>query len=350
MGLARAMQRRRRMKFEELFERRQTGQLSQEDAARVLGVSVRTFRRWEGRDGADGDDGLLDRRLDRVAEVLELYDTTYHDYTAKHFHEKLVDEFGYGFSYNWLRVKLQDEGRIRKARRRGAHRRRRPRKPMPGMLLHQDGSTHEWVPGKTWDLIWTMDDATSEAYSGFFVEEKGTMSSFRGLSETIRRKGLFCSLYVDRASHYWKTPEASGKNADGTPTGAELHGTRPGRPFKGMAHGSRKAQGGFWIARRKSGPALLAESAIDALSALSITELGHVAIVISTAGVATRLPPWIRHLDPETILCGYDADKTGDTAARRLIENHPAIRRMHPVEGTKDWNGQLQAARHRLAG
>ena len=228
MGLARAMQRRRRMKFEELFERRQAGQLSQEDAARVLGVSVRTFRRWEGRYGADGDDGLLDRRLDRVAgnripadivaEVLDLYDTTYHDYTAKHFHEKLVDEFGYGFSYNWLRVKLQDEGRIRKARRRGAHRRKRPRKPMPGMLLHQDGSTHEWVPGRTWDLIWTMDDATSEAYSGFFVAEEGTMSSFRGLSETIRHKGLFCSLYVDRASHYWKTPEAGGKVDRDSPT------------------------------------------------------------------------------------------------------------------------------------
>lgn len=228
MGLARELQRRRRMKFEELFERRQAGQLSQEDAARVLGVSVRTLRRWEGRYGAEGEDGLLDRRLDRVAgnripagtvaEVLELYDTMYHDYTAKHFHERLVDEFGFGFSYNWLRVKLQDEGRIRKARRRGAHRRKRPRKPMPGMLLHQDGSTHEWVPGKEWDLIWTMDDATNEAHSGFFVEEEGTMSSFRGLSETIRRKGLFCSLYVDRASHYWKTPEAGEKVDKDSPT------------------------------------------------------------------------------------------------------------------------------------
>ena len=169
----------------------------------------------------------------------------------------------------------------------------------------------------------------------------------RGLDpELIDHCRRRCLVDVDRrANAIFVT-----RNADGTPTGAELHGTRPGRPFKGMTHGSRKAQGGFWIARRKSGPALLAESAIDALSALSITELGHVAIVISTAGVATRLPPWIRHLDPETILCGYDADETGDTAAQRLIENHPAIRRMRPVEGTKDWNGQLQAARHRLAG
>ncbi len=195
MGLARAMQRRRRMKFEELFERRQAGRLNQEDAARVPGISVRTFRRREGRYGSEGDDGLPDRRLDRVAgsripadtaaEVPELHDTMCRDCTAKRFREKLADEFGFGFGCSRLRVKLQDEGRTRKVRRRGAHRRKRPRKPMPGMMLHQDGSTHEWVPGKEWDLVRTMDDATSEAHSGFFVAEEGTTGSFRGLSETI---------------------------------------------------------------------------------------------------------------------------------------------------------------------
>lgn len=155
-----------------------------------------------------------------------------------------------------------------------------------------------------------------------------------------------CLIDVDRCANAIFVT----RNADGTPAGAELHGTRPGRPFKSMAPGSRKAQGGFWVARQTSGPVLLTESAIDALSALSITELAHVAIVISTAGVATRLPPWIRRLDPETIPCGYDADETGDTAVRRLIENHPAIRRMRPVEGTKDWNEQLQATRNRNTG
>ncbi len=132
------------------------------------------------------------------------------------------------------------------------------------------------------------------------------------------------------------------RGADGTPAGAELHGTRPGRPFKGMAPGSRKAKGGFWIARQASGPALLTESAVDALSALSVTEPGRAAIVVSTAGVATRLPEWITQLGPESILCGYDADEAGDAAARRLIENHPGIRRLRP-EGGKDWNEILAA-------
>ena len=70
------------------------------------------------------------------------------------------------------------------------------------MMLHQDGSTHEWVPGRYWDLIITLDDATSEHYSMFFVEEKGTASSFRGMAEVIETRGLPSSLYTDRGSHY----------------------------------------------------------------------------------------------------------------------------------------------------
>jgi hypothetical protein len=89
---------------------------------------------------------------------------------------------------------------------------------MAGMLLHQDGSSHEWVPDVVWDLIVTMDDATSEIYSGFFVPEEGTMSSFQGLSEVIAARGLFCSFYTDRASHYWHTPNAGGKVDKDNPT------------------------------------------------------------------------------------------------------------------------------------
>ena len=171
---------------------------------------------------------LYDRRLgrlsarrapvDEVARVLELFDTRYWDFTAKHFHEKLVADHGFKRSYNWLRLSLQAHGRRRAAPRRGAHRRKRPRRALPGMMLHQDGSSHEWVPGRWWDLIVTMDDATSDIYSAFFVAEEGTMSSFQGVSEAIRAKGLFCSLYADRASHYWNTPEAGGKVDKDTPT------------------------------------------------------------------------------------------------------------------------------------
>ena len=211
----------RLMKFEEVYGRTHRGGLSQAEAAEVLGVSERTFRRWRDRYEAEGADGLYDRRLgrlsarrapvDEVARVLELFDTRYWDFTAKHFHEKLVADHGFKRSYNWLRLSLQAHGRRRAAPRRGAHRRKRPRRALPGMMLHQDGSSHEWVPGRWWDLIVTMDDATSDIYSAFFVAEEGTMSSFQGVSEAIRAKGLFCSLYADRASHYWNTPEAGGK-------------------------------------------------------------------------------------------------------------------------------------------
>ena len=146
-------------------------------------MSERTFRRWRDRFEADGADGLYDRRLgrvsarrapvDEVARVLALFDTRYGDFTAKHFHEKLVAEHGCTRSDNWVRLTLQARGRMRPAPRRGAHRRKRPRRALPGMLVHQDGSRHEWVPGCWWDLIVTMDDATSETYSAFFVDEEG---------------------------------------------------------------------------------------------------------------------------------------------------------------------------------
>ncbi len=187
-----------------------------------------TFRRCWDRFEADGAKGLYDRRLDRasarragadeVMAVLDLFDTRYFDFTAKHFWEKLTSEHGISRSYNWVRLTLQAHGRIRPARRRGAHRRNRPRRPMAGMMLHQDGSSHEWVAGQWWDLIVTLDDATSEVYSGFFVPEEGTMSTFRALGEVMGGRGLFCSFYTDRGSHYWHTPKAGGKVDKDNPT------------------------------------------------------------------------------------------------------------------------------------
>ena len=178
----------RQMKFEEVYQRTSKRSLSQGEAASILGVSERTFRRWRDRYEAEGAEGLYDRRLgkvsgrrvavDTVMEVLALFDTRYWDFTAKHFHERLVADHGFTRSYNWLRLALQCHGRPRKAPRRGAHRRKRSRRARPGMMLHQDGSSHEWVAGQWWDLIVTMDDATSEILSAFFVAEEGTMSTF----------------------------------------------------------------------------------------------------------------------------------------------------------------------------
>jgi transposase len=216
------------MKFEEVYGRLGRGVLSQAEAAEVLGMSERNFRRWRGRYEAEGADGLYDRRLGRVSArraavdevmtVLELFDTRYWDFGVKHLHETLVAEHGFRRSYNWLRITLQAHGRVTPAPRRGAHRRKRPRRPMVGMMLHQDGSRHEWIAGETWDMIVTMDDATSEIYSAFFVAEEGTISTFRGLREVIAEHGLFCSLYADRGSHYWHTPEAGGPVDKDNPT------------------------------------------------------------------------------------------------------------------------------------
>ena len=211
----------RQMRFEELEARRQRRELTMAEAAEMLGVTERTFRRWRDRYEADGAEGLQDRRLgrpsgrtvpvDEALRMVTLYETRYTGWTVKHFHERWHAEHGGTRSYTWTKKTLQAAGQVTRAPRRGAHRKKRPRKPLPGMMLHQDGSTHEWVPGCQWDLIVTLDDATSELYSAFFVEEEGTLSSFRGLREVIERKGLFSSLYTDRGSHYWFTEAAGGR-------------------------------------------------------------------------------------------------------------------------------------------
>ncbi len=200
-----------------------TGRLSCLEAAEILGMSERHFRRLRDRYEADGAEGLIDRRrgrasgrrapVDRIEWVLEQYRTRYWDFTAKHFHEHLERDHGFEYGYTWTKTQLQKAGLVKKAKRRGAHRKRRPRRPMVGMMLFQDGSPFRWVPtlDHELDLIATMDDATSEVYSAFLVEEEGTMSSFQGLDETIGKKGLFCSFYTDRGSHYWYTPKAGGK-------------------------------------------------------------------------------------------------------------------------------------------
>ncbi|MEO5375012.1 MAG: helix-turn-helix domain-containing protein, partial [Alphaproteobacteria bacterium] len=228
-------------RFEEVMGRYGDGRLSCEEAADVLGMSLSTFYRWRRRYEARGTEGLADGRIgkasgrrvptDEVARMLALYETRYFDFTAKHFHEKAVAEHDLKRSYTWTKNRLQEAGQIGKTKRRGAHRRKRPRKPLIGMMLHQDGSRHEWVPGQWWDLIVTScrrhafgvtDDADSMIYSGFFVAEEGTMSSFQGVRDVIEQKGLFGSLYADRGTHYWITTEAGGKVDKTNPT--QVHG------------------------------------------------------------------------------------------------------------------------------
>ena len=226
MTWARVLQEVRPMWFETRYERRQQRVLTMAEAGEMRGVTERTCRRWSGRYHAEGAEGLQDRRIGRLSaravpvdEVLRMvtrYETRYTGWTVKHVHERWQTEHGGTRSYRWTKKTLQAAGHVTRAPRRGAHRKKRPRTPLPGMMLHQDGSTHEWVPGCQWDLIVTLDDATSELYSAFFVEEEGTLSSFRSLQEVIRTKGLFRSLYTDRGSHYWYTEEAGGQGRQGS--------------------------------------------------------------------------------------------------------------------------------------
>ena len=208
------------MRFEEAYEGWHAGALTQAEAAQILGMCDRSFRRYLSKYEADGLEGLIDRRLDQVSnrcapvdEVMALteqYRSQHSGWNVKHFHSWYQRSGGVR-SYTWVKKHLQQARLVPKAEKRGAHRKRRERSALPGMMIHQDGSTHEWVAGHKWDLISTMDDATSEHYSMFFTEEEGTASSFAGVREVVVARGLFSSFYSDRGSHYWYTPEADGK-------------------------------------------------------------------------------------------------------------------------------------------
>jgi len=211
------------MRFRDVFGRCEEGGLSQVEAAELLGIGERTFRRWCRRFEEEGEAGLVDRRLgkpspkrvpvDEALRVEEFYRRRYAGFTVKHFHEHLQRDHGFRWGYGWTKSFLHGRGLVAPAPRRGAHRRKRPRRPLVGMMLHQDGSKHRWLPGleEALDLIVTLDDATGAIYSAFLVEEEGTMSSFQGLGEVFAAHGLPCSLYTDRGGHYFHTPEAGAK-------------------------------------------------------------------------------------------------------------------------------------------
>ena len=219
----------RMIKFSSILSRYEAAEFSQAEAAELLGIGERTFRRWRQRFEDEGEAGLLDRRLgkasgkrvpsDRSDEVEALYRTRYAGFTAKHFHEHLVKEHNFSWGYTWTKTFLYSKGLLEKAKRRGAHRRKRERRPLPGMMLHQDGSMHVWLAGQpALDLIVTLDDATSAIYSAFLIKEEGTASTFRALMEVFGSHGLPMSLYTDRGAHYFYTPTAGGEVDRSRPT------------------------------------------------------------------------------------------------------------------------------------
>jgi transposase len=226
----------RMMKLQDVLLKAMAKKITWWDAAEIIGVTDRTMRRWRERLEQDGYAGLADRRkgqpspkrvpLATVEEVLRLYREVYHDLNMRHFHEKLGEEHRIELSYTWVQQALQGAGLVARRRKRGPHRRRRPRRPLPGMLLHIDGSKHRWFQDDRWyDLLVILDDATSQIYYAQLVEEESTRTVMAGLREVIETQGLFCALYSDRGSHFFVTPKA-GEKVD------KHHLTQVGRAMK----------------------------------------------------------------------------------------------------------------------
>lgn len=211
----------RAMTRQEVILRAMSGKISWLDAADILRMSPRSLRRWKWRYEQRGYDGLYDRRqgrpsprrvpMEQAERVLHLYRERYQGWNVKHFHERLLEEHQIKLSYTWVKLALQGAGLAPKERRRTPHRKKRERRPVPGMMLFMDGSPHEWLEGQRHDLILVMDDAHNEVYWAELVKEEDTRSCLHGVRGVIDKQGLFCSLYTDRGSHFFHTPSAGGE-------------------------------------------------------------------------------------------------------------------------------------------
>src|SRR5437868_8398227 len=212
----------RAMKVQEVILRAMAKRITWWQAAEIVGISDRWMRRWRERYQEFGYDGLFDKRRGKASprrvpmalaeEVLQFDREKYFDLNVLHFHQKLVEEHGIRLSYTWVKLAPQGAGLVARERKRGGHRKRRQRRPLPGMLLHIDGSRHRWFQDERWyDLLVILDDATSEIYYAQLVEEESTLTVMAGLKAVIARQGVFCALYSDRGSHFWLTPKVGGK-------------------------------------------------------------------------------------------------------------------------------------------
>lgn len=242
------------MKIQEVILKAASKQILWTEAADIIGVSYRTMKRWKVRYEKSGYDGIFDRRMKQpspkrvpmkeLQQILSLYRTTYDGFNVTHFHEKLQEHHGITRGYTFVKRVLQTAGLVEKSSARGKHRKRRPRKPLIGMMLHLDGSTHEWIPdlpGVFFDLLVLLDDATGEIYNMELVEEESTLTCMRLLRDCVATHGIFCSLYSDRAGHFFLTPKAGGKVLEGhlTQIGRALTelGIRPIPAYSPQARG-----------------------------------------------------------------------------------------------------------------
>jgi len=208
----------RTMKVQEVILRALAKKITWWQAAEILGVSPRTMRRWKFGYEKYGFRALFDKRKGKaswrkaptaeVEKVLALYREQYYDLNVRHFHEKLAEQHQIRWSYSWVKNVLQGAGLVKPSRKHKPHRKRRQRRPLPGMMLHIDGSHHQWFSDDRWyDLLVILDDATSEIYYAQLVDDEATRTVMAALRHVIEQRGLFCSLYSDRAGHFFHTPK-----------------------------------------------------------------------------------------------------------------------------------------------
>ena len=213
----------RAMKVQQVILKAMSGQLQWWQAAEILGISCRSMRRWKQRYERHGYDGLFDRRhrrpsprkvpLELAQRVLRLYETEYKDFNVAHFCDEIRQHQGIHLSYQWIKTALQTAGSVAPRAKRGRHHQRRERRPLRGMMLYVDGSSHGWIPAlapRQFDLVAVIDDADTNCYYAQLVEQESTATVMRALRAVIEEHGLFCSLYTDRGSHFFYTPKAGG--------------------------------------------------------------------------------------------------------------------------------------------
>ncbi len=349
----------RAMKVQEVILRAMAKRITWWQAAEILGISVRSMRRWRWRYERHGYDGLFDRRRGRpspkrvplasVEEVLRLYQEEYADFNVRHFHEKLQEEHGIGLSYTWVKLALQGAGLVKKGRKRGVHRKRRPRRPLPGMLLHLDGSRHRWFQDDRWhDLIVILDDASSEAYYAQLVEEESTRTVMAALREVIARKGRFCALYSDRASHFFETPKAGGPidRRRFTQVGRALHelGIQMIPAYSPQARGRMERNFGTWQGRlpqelRRRGLRTL-EEANRFLREDYVREFNRRFTVLAAQRGHAFLP-----------VRGQDLDRTFSVEHERVVAQDNTVKlgdRIWQIEKTP-WRGTMAGCRVLIA-
>jgi transposase len=209
----------RTMTVTEVLRKADEGVIKWVQAAEILNVTPRHLLRLRERFIKFGMDGLKDGRKGRpmprrvseaeVTRICDLKTSLYAEYTTRHFHEMLGRKHDVKVSYSWVRNILQAKGLMVKAPGRGKHRRHRERRPMTGMLLHIDGSTHEWISGlPKQDLIVMLDDADGQILFARFFEQEGTLSTMAALEHVLQKHGRFSELYTDRGSHFCRTSQA----------------------------------------------------------------------------------------------------------------------------------------------